>query len=97
MVPVTVQGAVPLLAFQNAIVRCRCASKTTADPQRFLQIPGQHLPLLGTSLVVVHVIVLGASVLVQQQSLYRHILNELHQHDRCERLGIEHMLSGSTF
>ena len=64
VVPVTVQGAVPLLALQDAIVRGRFAPQPTADPQGLLQIPGKHLPLLGPRLVVVHVVVLGAPVLI---------------------------------
>ena len=79
MVPVTVQGAVPLRALQNTVIWCRLTPKSTADPQGLLQIPRHHLPFLRASLVIVHVVVLGASVLVQQQRLDCHVLNELHQ------------------
>ena len=84
MVPVTVEGAVPLWTLQNTVVRCRLAPKSAADPQGFFQIPRQHLPFLRAGLVIVHVVVLGASVLVQQQCLDCHVLNELH-HDQSSR------------
>lgn len=77
VVPVAVERAVPLLTLQNAVVGGRSASQPTADPQRLLQIPGKHLPLLGPSLVIVHVVVLGAPVLVEQQGLHCHILYHL--------------------
>ena len=77
MVPVTVEGTVPLLALQDAVVNSRLAVQATADPQGLLQIPGKHLPLPGASLVPVHVVVLGASVLVQQEGVDCHVVDQL--------------------
>lgn len=77
VVPVTIEGAVPLLALQNAVVNSRLAVQATADPQGLLQIPGKHLPLPGASLVPIHVVVLGASVLVQQEGVDRHVVDQL--------------------
>lgn len=78
MVPVAVKRAVPLLTLQDAIIGGRLAPQPTADPQRLLQIPGKHLPLLGASFVIVHVVVLSAPVLVEQQALHCHVLYHLH-------------------
>lgn len=82
VVPVTVERAVPLLALQGAVIWGGFAPQPAADPQGLLQIPGKHLPLLSPRLVVVHVVVLGAPVLVEQQCLYCHVLNHLHNTER---------------
>ena len=80
MVPVTVEGAIPLLAFQDAVVNSRLAVQATADPQGLLQVPGKHLPLPSASLVPVHVVVLGASILVQQEGVDCHVVDQLQAH-----------------
>lgn len=80
VVPVAVERAVPLRAFQGAVVRGRLAPEPAADSQGLLQIPGKHLPFLGPGLVVVHVVILGAPILVEQQALYCHVFNHLHMH-----------------
>ena len=77
VVPVAVERAVPLLTLQDAIVRSRFAPQPTTDPQGLLQVPGQHLPLLGASFVIVHVVVLSTPILVKQQGLYCHVLYHL--------------------
>ena len=79
VVPVAVQGAIPLLAFQDAVVHGRLAIQATADPQGLLQVPGKHLPLPTARLVPVHVVVLGAAVLVEEQGVHCHVLDQLQQ------------------
>lgn len=75
MIPVTVQRAVPLRAFQSAIICSRLAVGVAGiSIQSALQVKGKHLPL-GCVDVPVEQVVLRAAVLRQKHRQHRHCVD----------------------